>query len=180
MTLSNEDAKLFYDLWFPLLNYVNEKYSIAPELGKMTGSSSVDPQEVFSIADFLWNRPKLIEDYLAAHALPEEHYDIVSSWKRRIRERFILERNLKKGSIFISVKNSHVYRVLGIYSSWEEMFGGCPLPIMMKATLIPFRDVIISDGLVLPFRVMFGSGMRADFKDCYMEAKKKGKIHSSL
>lgn len=180
MILSNEDAKLFYNLWFPLLDYVNEEYRIEPDLGKITGTSSVDPQAVVSIADFLWNRPQLIEEYLTAYALPEEHHDIVSSWKRRIRGTFILERNLKKGSMFISEEDNTVYRVLGIYSSWEEMFGGCPLPVIMKATLIPFKNVIISDGLVFPYRVMFGSGMRADFKECYMEAKRKGQIHSSL
>ncbi len=28
MKLSNEDAKLFYQLWLPLLNYVNGNYHI--------------------------------------------------------------------------------------------------------------------------------------------------------
>lgn len=36
MTLNNEDADLFYDLWFPLLNFVNQKFNIVPEIGEFS------------------------------------------------------------------------------------------------------------------------------------------------
>ncbi len=29
------DAKLFYDLWIPLLDHVNQTYNVNPKLGKM-------------------------------------------------------------------------------------------------------------------------------------------------
>lgn len=90
-----------------------------------------------------------------------------------------MERHLKKGTIFIS-EDEKVYQVSGIISSWEEMFFGVSLPLFMKATFIPFRDVIISDGLVIPYNIPIGTNMKKQFQDVYMNAKKNGMVTKSL
>ena len=54
------------------------------------------------------------------------------------------------------------------------------MPLILEATFIPFRDVIISDGLVMPYNVLVGGGMKRMFKDVYMAVKKSGDIHQSL
>ena len=92
----------------------------------------------------------------------------------------MLERHLKKGSVFISVENQQVYMVNGIITSWEDMFFFMSLPIMLNATLIPFKDKIISDGLVIPYSVCFGKGYSSEFKNIYLTAKKNKIIHFSL
>ena len=91
-----------------------------------------------------------------------------------------MERHLKNGTIFISMEDEEVYQVSGIISSWEEMFCGAPMPLMVEATFIPFRDVIISDGLVMPYNIIMGSGIKRSLKDVYMDAKKNGRIHRTL
>ncbi|MFQ8662909.1 MAG: hypothetical protein ACLR9S_04895 [Lachnospiraceae bacterium] len=68
----------------------------------------------------------------------------------------------------------------GIISSWEEMFFGAPLPLFMKATFISFRDVIISDGLVIPYNIAIGTNMKKQFQNVYMNAKKNGVVIRSL
>ena len=78
------------------------------------------------------------------------------------------------------MENEEVYQVSGIVSSWEEMFYGAPMPLIIEATFMPFRDVIISDGLVMPYNILVGGGMKRMFKDAYMAAKKSGQIHRSL
>jgi len=90
-----------------------------------------------------------------------------------------MERHLKKGTIFIS-EDEKVYQVSGIISSCEEMFFGAPLPLFMKATFIPFRDVIISDGLVIPYNIAIGTNMKKQFQNVYMNAKKNGVVIRSL
>lgn len=52
--------------------------------------------------------------------------------------------------------------------------------LLMKVTLIPFRDVIISDGLVMPYNIVIGKNMKKQFKDIYMSAKKSGTLIKSL
>lgn len=68
----------------------------------------------------------------------------------------------------------------GIISSCEEMLRYNSPPVVLDATLIPFKDVIISDGLVSVLPVAFGGGYRSSFKEIYMNAKNKGKIHTAL
>ncbi len=181
MTLSTEDGQLYYKLWFPLLDYVNEKYKVNENLAKMAEAKSLNPNEVKTVADKLWDDVTVIDEYLSSLGdIPQEHKAIVSGWKRRIRGRFVLERHLKKGSIFISMDDEKVYQVSGIISSWEEMFPYGPMPLMLDATFMPFKDVIISDGLVMPYNIMLGRNMTKTFKEVYMAAKKSGRLQKTL
>ena len=181
MTLSQEDGQLYYKLWMPLLDYVNKKYRVNRKLKSMATAKSLDPVEVKKVANRLWDDVTIIDDYLRENEkLPEDHKEIVRSWKRRIQGQFLMERHLKKGTIFISMEDEEVYQVRGIISSWEEMFYGAPMPLLLEATFMPFRDVIISYGLVIPYNVIVGGGMKRVFKDIYMTAKKSGQIHKSL
>ncbi len=181
MTLSQKDGQLYYKLWLPLLDYVNRKYQINSKLKSMATAKNLNPADVKEVANKLWSEVTVIDDYLKENEdLSEEHKEIVRSWKRRIQGKFLMERHLKKGTIFISLEDEEVYQVSGIISSWEEMFFGMPMPLILEATFLPFRDVIISDGLVMPYNIIVGGGMKRMFKDVYIAAKKSGRIHQSL
>ena len=181
MTLSEKDGQLFYKLWLPLLDYVNEKCKVNKNVKDMATAKSLNPQEVKEIANVLWDDISLIDQYLIDQRtdISDEHKEIISSWKRRVQGRFVMERHLKKGTIFVS-EDDRVYQVQGIISSWEEMFFNAPMPLLMEATFIPFRDVIISDGLVMPYNIVIRKNMAKQFKDVYMSAKKSGTLIKSL
>lgn len=181
MTLTQEDGQLYYKLWLPLLDFVNKKYRINSKMKSIAMAKSLDPVDVKEVADKLWSDVTIIDDYMKENEdLPEDHKEIIRGWKRRIQGQFLMERHLKKGTIFISMENEEVYQVSGIISSWEEMFFGAPMPLMLEATFMPFRDVIISDGLVMPYNILVGGGMKRILKEVYMEAKKSGRIHRTL
>ena len=181
MTLSREDGQLYYKLWLPMLDFVNRKYRINRKLKSIVTAKELDPADVKKIANKLWSDVTIIDDYLNENSdLTDDHREIIRSWKRRIQGKFMMERHLKKGTIFISLEDEEVYQVSGIISSWEEMFFGAPMPLMLEATFMPFRDVIISDGLVMPYNILVGGGMKRMFNDVYMTAKKSGRIHQSL
>lgn len=170
MKLETEDAGLFYELFMPLLDYVNERFNITAEKVKFTGKS-VNPRDAAEVANFLWKRTSIIDDYVAATKIADENKEILMGWKRCIQGTYIIERHLKKGSVFISADDNSVYLVNGIIDSWEEMLSYYSIPIALKATLLPFKNVIISDGLVSVIPVCFGKNYKADFKDTYMTAK---------
>ncbi len=68
--------------------------------------------------------------------------------------------------------------VKGLFSTWPEMLGESP--VLLDAVLIPFRDSIISDGLVVPHQIYFGKGATEDFKEVYMNAKRNHTIRFSI
>ncbi len=182
MILSPEDGQLYYKLWLPLLDYVNKKYKVNPNLRKMETARSLDPNKVKEVADKLWENVSIIDEYLqsAGRNLPEEHKEIIRSWKRSVHGHFLMERHLKKGTIFISMETEEVYQAIGITSEWEEMFHGAPMPLILRAAFMPFKDVIISDGLMIVLPVKVGGNMKKTFKEIYMDAKRNGRIHKSM
>lgn len=178
MRLEQSEAELFYQLWIPLLDFVNRMYHVCPETEKIDPSQGVDARDAKAIADYLWSHTEVIEKYLAVAELPNEYAQIVAGWKQCKPGRYILERHLKKSSVFISVEDEAVYMVKGLFSTWAEMLGECP--VLLDAVLIPFRDSIISDGLVVPYRIYFGKGAAEGFKEVYMTAKRNHTIRFSI
>lgn len=93
----------------------------------------------------------IIDDYLVTAAdVLEEDKAIVRSWKRAVTGTVYIERNVESGSIFIngdSQGNARIYRVLGVASSFKELFPKRVLPTVVRTALLPSRNIIISDGL---------------------------------
>lgn len=179
MKLTKEDANLFYSIWFPLLNYVNQTYNVNPHIKKLIHGVSVNPGEVIPIARYLWDHPELIDQYIKKTMPPIEDQDILISWKRFVSGRFFIERFLKRGTVFIS-ENNKVYMVFGTTSEMEENFYYQKPPLLVETTLIPFKGQIISDGLFNTYPIIFGGGMKNTLKDAYMKAKKANKIITEL
>jgi len=180
-TLSESDGNLFFKLFLPMLDYANDRFRVVPGLHDIAGAKSLEISKVKKIADRIWQDTALIDEYTANRELPGDHKEIILSWKNNIYSKFAVERHLAKGSIFIDLQDSRLYQVCGIKSSWEEMFGDYPLPIIIDAILIPFKDVIITDGLVYPYlNLLIGPGYRKDLKNLYMEAKESGQVIRTL
>lgn len=53
-----------YELWFPLLNFANEKLKMNPTIGRIYGAQSLNIVEVKDIANALWGDVRLIDEYL--------------------------------------------------------------------------------------------------------------------
>ena len=47
-------------------------------------------------------------------------------------------------------------------------------------TLLPFRGMIVTDGLFAPYGLIFGKSVRDAFKDVYMKAKKNKTVFTRL
>ena len=126
--------------------------------------------------------------------------EILQSWKHCVNGQFFIERHLKSGSVFIgraaNKEDDHddhddnddhdnhdsVFLVCGLNSSIEEMFPSdyFPLPVIVKATLLPFKGRIITDGLVQRYNIFSGGGVKKMLRETYSEAKRNGRIITSL
>lgn len=136
-------------------------------------------EKVQAVSAFLWSHSEVIDEYLITEDILEEHLKIISGWKNFVSGEFILERHLKKGSVFISVDDAQVYMVSGIYSTLEEMLPYTS-PVLLRVTLIPFKGKIIYDSIVTCSNVIIGRGYADSFKKLYMTAKEAKTIRFSL
>ena len=65
MVLTKEQAKLFYDLWIPLLDFVNRKYKLRKDLYGMDSPKGLPLDVVRIISEKLWEDTAVIDEYIA-------------------------------------------------------------------------------------------------------------------
>lgn len=148
----------------------------------MTSPKGLPLRLVAFISSKIWEDKDIIDEFVLSgfKKMDEEEIAIVSSWKRAIHGKFIVDRHLRKGSVLISVDNNEVYVVKGIYSSWQEILEGYPMPQIVEATLMPFKDVIIHNGVIVPDGVCLSRNMSDQSKQTYLVAKSNGNLHYDL
>ena len=183
-TLAPEDRKTFFRLFLPLLDYTNQAFEVSELLDEQLRRGCPSHQELKMVADVLWENPDIIDEYIEAvrnqFGLEEADRHLLEGWRKPVTGNFVLERHLSKGSVFIEAETEKVYLVKGLSDPWSEMLKNLAPPILMRTTLIPFRDIIISDGLIALENIRFGAGYRESFKEIYLTAKQSGKIITSL
>jgi hypothetical protein len=183
MNLSREDADLFFKLMWALQHDVNTQLKIVPNVTSADAYKRLDSREKVKVREALYADPKLLEQFVSANParLPPDELHIVQSWRRFVAGEFYIFRFLKRYTVFISAgKTAQVYGVLGLYDRLEDVVGDFPLPVLVKAVLLPFKGRIIYDGVFMPYSVMFGPGIRGDLNEIYQRAKQNGTLIETL
>jgi hypothetical protein len=179
MLLPPMEAALFYRAWGALLTWVNEQRRVVPAFPGPVPGRPIDPSLANPVRKVLWADDALRERFLAEGPsdLGAAERDLIASWRHRVSGEFFLFKHLQKHSIFMS---EDAYAVLGIYTPFAEMFPF--VPMFVHAVLIPFRDVIITDGLLEspPVQINFGPGARRMLQRQYSAAHAAGQVRRSL
>ncbi len=186
MNLASEDAQLFFKLFLALLAYTNRQRQVVENVatvGDIHKLGKAGTASIMKIRDALYADSELLVSFIGEnpeHFTPEE-LDIITNWKHRVSGEFYLIRYLKKYAVFMPAKKSdHIYGVLGLYDPIEVVVRGQPLPVLLKTTLLPFKGHIIYDGLVEPYSVLFGKGIRTDLEAVFKRVKAKEGIVEQL
>jgi len=179
MLLAAEDAALFYRVWGALLAWVNDRRNVVPRFRHPTPDHPIAPDLARQIRDVLWADDSLRQQYLAeaGHTLAAAERDLIASWQHRVQGQFVIYNHMKQHSIFMG---DEVYGVHGIFTPLDVMFPS--VPNFVGAVLLPFRDVVITDGLMTspPMQMSFGPGIRRMFKNQYSRAREEGQIRTRL
>lgn len=174
MRLPQQDMELFYKLHPALLQYVNQRLGLLPEIKEAEQLRMSGLENVALVRDALWENPRLIDKFVAENPydFSKEELNIVASWRYALQENFYLLRHLKKHSIFLmDTEPPKAYGVCSLLTSLDQMFPN--LPVYLKAVLIPFRDYIIYDGALFASSMTFGSGFCFDLNETYRDAKRR-------
>jgi hypothetical protein len=71
------------------------------------------------------------------------------------------------------------YGVLALSQPFEELVGPY-LPVLTHTVLLPFKGMIVYDGLMTSYRISFGPGIRRSLNESFKEAKARHGIVTSL
>jgi hypothetical protein len=182
MHLPEQEVERFYRIWFPLLNYVNEKQNLVPSFPAEWEQSAVAPETAMPLREALWADDSLREAFIADNpaGLSTDDLALIESWKDRVAGNFYIFRHLKKYTVFVSEDSpARGYGVLGLVTSLEEIIGS-QLPIYVRAVLLPFEGQIIYDSLLAAYSVYFGGGIRSSLNDTYRGIQEREGIITTL
>jgi hypothetical protein len=184
MNLSRSDADLFFKLMWAVQCHVNRRLNLLPDVKSAEDYRHIPAEEKVKVRAALYeNIDDTLDRFIAENpsGLSDGELRIVQGWQRHVAGDFYVLRLLKRHAIFVSARGpSKVYGVLGLYDNLEEVLYAQPLPVLVKAVLLPFKGSIIYDGLLETYSITFGSGIRGDLNEVYQRAKQTGKIIESL
>lgn len=154
--LSNKDAKLFYKLYFGILDFTNQKYKIKP-LYKIYGRNGINPYEISDVVSTFWkNKVAIIIEFCLVNPFKfnKEELQMVSSFKNGIKGQFILAKYEKE---YTAVMNEDkIYMIKGLTSNIDEVISYKDLPCMTETAIIPFKNVLVYDGMLQNYPIDFG------------------------
>ena len=182
MILQPHETERFYRIWFAMLSYANRRLKLVRDLPESPREGSIGVQDAYKVAAAVWADDALRHGFIDENpvGLPPEDLALARSWDRRVAGDFYIFRFLKKYTVLIDQsEHARVYGVLGLVSPIEDIIRG-PLPTLARMTLLPFEGRITYDGLMAPYNVYFGSGIRGNLNDIYRLANERGAIITSL
>jgi hypothetical protein len=183
MLLEPQDVALFFKLHRSLMFFVNQRLKVVPDdVASADAFAALSPQVRLKVRDALNAHLDLIESFVdenPAH-LPTNELDIVRSWRHLVHGRFYVFRELKKYTVFLSTTSPAIaYGVLALSQPFEELIGPS-LPVLTQTVLLPFKGVIVYDGLMSSYNIWFGPGIRRNLNQDFKEAKARHGIITSL
>lgn len=129
--------------------------------------------------DLVLDNPTVIDDFLAEnpHVLAADELARIGAWKKFVRGELVVERDLKRHTVFLDCKEPIAYAVLSLTDEVVDILPMQP-PMLVEAVLLPWKGAIVCDGMVRFRPVHLGAGIRESLKATYSAAKAKGIVTS--
>jgi hypothetical protein len=183
MLLPPQNVELFFKLHRALMFFVNQRLQVLPDnLASREEFAALSPEFRLKVRDAFLDHTDLLASFVEqnpAH-LSDEELAIVRSWRHLVAGKFYIFRELKKYTIFLSTDKQPVaYGVLALSQPFEELVGPY-LPVLTHTVLLPFKGMIVYDGLLNSYRISFGPGIQRSLNENFKGAKARHGIATSL
>lgn len=183
-TLPLSEAKIVFHLFDCMDTFVGEKSGILKKVaaaGKPVDGNTLRKK----VRDYWYDNTELIDAFIQSEhskKLTTEQKDVLIGWKKRIKGRFMCLKYYAKHAIFrpLEENNDSHYAVIGLMDDFETVIPNFKPLYIATTALLPYKSVIIWDGLIGLTPVYFGKGIRTTFLQDYQQAKKKNQIISNF
>ncbi|MDR2752473.1 MAG: SEC-C domain-containing protein [Clostridiales bacterium] len=143
--LSKSDCKLFYETWYGLLAFVNERTHTLKEKVIAQYPNSLEDFQFFGMREEVCEKPEWIDKYLAEGQIPADQVEIVRSWRNRYKKGIYLMINYEpEHAVAFDFKTHKAYGIKGISHTISQS-AQMELPYKFETVLLPFKDVIVYD-----------------------------------
>ena len=153
--LSKKDARLFYKIYFALLEFTNKKYEISNM--KIYNNHCINPYELKDIVDKFWeNKEAIVLEFCLAnpYKFNKEELELTSEFKKGIRGIFIITKYDLEYTAFM--EKDKIYMVKGLNDNIDNIISYKELPCVVVTSVIPFKNVLTYDGMFLGMDIKLG------------------------
>ena len=158
--LTREDAKLFYKLYFALLEYTNNKHHLS-SIKKIYKQNSINPNDLYPINEYLWKNKNIIDDFIKdnPYKFNNDELKIIEGFKTGINDNFVIAGYDEEYTKLLN-KEGKLYMIKGINCNIEDIIPNSELPLIINTTLLMFKDKIIFNSFFGTNNIRYGNDLK--------------------
>ncbi len=154
--LGKKESKLFYKLYFALLDFTNQKFKIKPNY-KIYKQLGINPYEISDIIEKFWeNKDLVILEFCMSNPynFNANEIKLLEGFKKGFRDKFIIARYEKEYTAFMTPEK--IYMVKGLNDNIDKIISYKKIPTFVETAIIQFKDEIVYDGMLSSYPINFG------------------------
>ena len=165
--LCKNAADHYYKLYFALLDYINKKYKIHPEIKKIYKQEGLDVYKLNDIDKYLWEHKEIIDDFINDndYKFEEEELSEIKEFKNAVSSKCFIIVGFDREYTKILSDDGKLYMVKGIRSDFDKIIDPKELPKIIGTTLLMFKDNIIFKSFFDNINIVFGNDVKKDIVD---------------
>ncbi len=156
--LCRRAADEFYELYFALLEYANDKYKIDEDVKKIYKQKCFTGRELSPINDYVWNHKEVIDEFVDEnrYRFSEEKLEKVRGFKSAVTSDMFFVVGFEREYTEILSTEGKLYMVKGIRANLDEIIVTDNLPIRICTTLLMFDGKIVFNSFLTTDGIDFG------------------------
>ena len=165
--LNQKDVRLFYDLYFGLLDYTNQKYNIKPNY-KIYKRKGINPNDIIEIVLKFWeNKETIVDEFCKENPFRfnKEERNLVKEFKKGIRETFTLANYEEEYTALMT--DDKIYMIKGLNDNLDNIIPYENLPQIIITSIIPYKGYLVYDGIIQSYPISFGPGINQIVEEQY-------------
>lgn len=170
--LDKDDAKLFYKLYFALLDYTNSKYNINPHV-KLYKKQNINPEKIRDIIEKLWdNKDEIFTEFIKnnPYKFNDNELNILKEMSSGIRNMYIICKYENEYTGFMAEQK--IYMVKGINDNIDNIIPYNSLPYPVITTIMPFKGNLIFDSILLGYGIKIDASVANEILNEYEKMQK--------
>ena len=150
--LNEEEARLFYELYYSLLEYVNDKYKVCKHIDRIL-NQRIAILDIIEIRKCFIEHKEIIDEFIieCKDFFNEEEIEIIKGFKDFIYGYFMVVKFEEDYALFL--KGNNFYGVIGTHINICDDILEYNLPSFANWMLLPYKGKIIWDGLIHTYHV---------------------------
>lgn len=172
--LCKNAADHYYKLYFALLEYVNKKYNMHPEIKRIYKQEGLDVNKLQNIDQKLWENKEIIEEFIKDnnYDFNEEELKEIKEFENAVSSDYFVIVGFEREYTKILSDDGKLYMVKGIRADIDKIINPRDIPIIISTTLLMFKENIVFKSFFSNINLELSNDIKKDIVDKMKKAMK--------